>query len=370
MTAAVTEHRDTAAAPGFHRLRVADVERLCDDAVAVRFDVPDELRDEYRFRAGQYLTVRRGGSGDDAVEERRSYSICAPEGEAPRIGVRRVADGVFSTWLVDHLAPGDEVEVGPPQGRFTPPTDGSLGTHHVLVAAGSGITPVLSIAATVLAHPDTRVTLLYGNRRSDTVMFGEDLADLKDAYGPRLQLVHVLSREPTAAELFNGRLDADRLRTLLGALVPVGEVAHWWLCGPLGMVEAAGEVLAGFGVPRERVHRELFYVDEPPPEVHRPEDDVADDGEGATVTVVLNGRETVLTLPRSEPILDAAQKVRSDLPFACKGGVCGTCRAQVTAGEVRMRRNFALEPDEVDAGFVLTCQSLPVSDEVTVDYDG
>jgi ring-1,2-phenylacetyl-CoA epoxidase subunit PaaE len=357
--------RAASRAPGFHTLRVAGVERLCDDAVAVTFDVPDHLDDDYRFRAGQYLTLRLA---TDSGDERRSYSICAPEGAAPRIGVRRVDDGLFSTWLVDRLTAGDEIEVGPPQGRFTPEV--APGEHHVLVAAGSGITPVLSIAATVLApHPDTHVTLLYGNRRSDTVMFGEDLADLKDRYGPRLQLVHVLSREPTASDLVNGRLDADRLRTLIGALVPVGDVAHWWLCGPLGMVEAATEVIGEFDVPRQRVHRELFYVDEPPPEVHRAEDDVVDDAGGAAVTVVLNGRASVLTLPRTEPVLDAAQRVRADLPFACKGGVCGTCRAQVTAGEVRMRRNFALEPEEVDAGFVLTCQALPVSDEVTVDYD-
>ena len=365
MTAPATEERAAEAAPGFHILRVADVERLCDDAVAVRFDVPDHLGDDYAFRAGQYLTLRLATAEG---EERRSYSICAPEGAAPRIGVRRVDAGMFSTWLVDRLAAGDEIEVGPPQGRFSPEV--APGEHHVLVAAGSGITPVLSIAATVLAaHRDTEVTLLYGNRRSDTVMFGEDLADLKDRYGPRLQLVHVLSREPTAADLFNGRLDADRLRTLIGALVPVGDVAHWWLCGPLGMVEAATDVITGFDVERRRVHRELFYVDEPPPEVHRAEDDVVDDTGGATVTVVLNGRESVLTLPRTEPVLDAAQRARSDLPFACKGGVCGTCRAQVTHGEVRMRRNFALEPEEVEAGFVLTCQALPVSDDVTVDYD-
>ena len=367
MSAPTTE-RVAPRAAGFHTLRVADVERLTDDAVAVTFEVPDALGDDFAFRAGQYLTLRLV---TDAGEERRSYSICAPEGTAPRIGVRRVDTGLFSTWLVDRLTPGDEIEVGPPQGRFSPDlNDRAAGEHHVLVAAGSGITPVLSIAATVLAaHADTHVTLLYGNRRSDTVMFGEDLADLKDRYGPRLQLVHVLSREPTAVDLFNGRLDADRLRTLIGALVPVGEVAHWWLCGPLGMVEDAGEVLTGFGVPRAQVHRELFYVDEPPPEVHRSEDDVVDDGTGSAVTIVLNGRASVLTLPRTEPVLDAAQKVRSDLPFACKGGVCGTCRAHVSAGEVTMRRNFALEPEEVDAGFVLTCQALPVSDEVTVDYD-
>jgi ring-1,2-phenylacetyl-CoA epoxidase subunit PaaE len=227
---------------------------------------------------------------------------------------------------------------------------------------------VLSIAASVLAaHPDTRVTLLYGNRRTDTVMFTEELADLKNAHGPRLHLLHVLSREPMEAEIFTGRLDAAKLRVLLGALVDVADVDQWWLCGPLGMTEAAVEVLRGFGVERKRVHRELFYVDEPPPELHRP--DAVIEGETSEVTVVLNGRTTTLTLPRAESVLDAAQKVRGDLPFACKGGVCGTCRAKVTAGEVSMRRNFALEDEEVAAGFVLTCQSRPVSATVTVDYD-
>jgi ring-1,2-phenylacetyl-CoA epoxidase subunit PaaE len=350
---------------GFHRLSVASVERLCDDAVAVTFDVPDELAEHYAFRPGQYLTLRRT---DEAGDHRRSYSICAPAGERPRVGVRRVDTGMFSEWLVDRLEVGDEIEVGPPSGSFTP--DLQAGTHHGLVAAGSGITPVLSIAASVLAaHPDTRVTLLYGNRRTDTVMFTEELADLKNTYGPRLHLIHVLSREPTEAEIVNGRLDADRLRTLLSALVDTDDVDHWWLCGPLGMTEDARTVLTERGVEKNRIHRELFYVDEPPPEVHRAEDDVVDDGEGSDVTVVLNGRSTQLVLPRTEPVLDAAQKVRADLPFACKGGVCGTCRALVTSGEVTMRRNFALEDDEVDAGFVLTCQALPVSDKVTVDYD-
>jgi ring-1,2-phenylacetyl-CoA epoxidase subunit PaaE len=348
---------------GFHPLRVAGVERLCDDAVAVTFDVPDELREAFAFRPGQYLTLRLQ---HDGTEERRSYSICAPAGAAPRIGVRRVDTGLFSEWLVDRLEPGDRVEVAPPSGSFTPQID--PGSHHGLVAAGSGITPVLSIAASVLAaHPDTRVTLLYGNRRTDTVMFTEELADLKNAHGPRLHLVHVLSREPVEAEIFSGRLDADKLRTLLGALVDVGDVDHWWLCGPLGMTEAAVEVLTGFGVDRKRVHRELFYVDEPPPEPVRADEIV--EGETSEVTVVLNGRSTTLTLPRSESVLDAAQKVRGDLPFACKGGVCGTCRARVTDGEASMRRNFALEDDEVAAGFVLTCQTRPTSAAVTVDFD-
>ncbi len=353
----------TRASSGFHALRVADVERLCDDAVAVTFDVPADLQETYAFRPGQYLTLRLVRDGQ---EERRSYSICAPAGAPPRIGVRRVDTGMFSEWLVDRLAAGEEIEVAPPSGSFTPEI--APGSHHGLVAAGSGITPVLSIAASVLAaHPDTRVTLLYGNRRTDTVMFTEELADLKNAHGPRLHLLHVLSREPMEAEIFTGRLDADKLRTLLGALVDVDGVDHWWLCGPLGMTEDAVEVLRGFGVDRKRVHRELFYVDEPPPELHRADEVV--EGETSEVTVVLNGRSTTLTLPRAESVLDAAQRIRGDLPFACKGGVCGTCRARVTDGEVTMRRNFALEDEEVEAGFVLTCQTRPVSDAVTVDFD-
>jgi ring-1,2-phenylacetyl-CoA epoxidase subunit PaaE len=357
-TEVVTERRS-----GFHTLRVADVERLCEDAVAVTFDVPEDLRGTYTYRPGQYLTLRLFADGR---EERRSYSICAPAGALPKIGVRRVDTGLFSEWLVDRLTEGEEIEVAPPAGSFTPEL--SAGTHHGLIAAGSGITPVLSIAASLLAaHDDTRVTLLYGNRRTDTVMFTEEIADLKNAYGPRLHLLHVLSREPTEAEIFNGRLDADRLRTLLGALVDVEDVDDWWLCGPLGMTEDAVSVLTELGVDRKRVHRELFYVDEPPPELHRPEDPIT--GEGSEVTVVLNGRSTQLTLPRNVPLLDSAQKVRGDVPFACKGGVCGTCRAKVTDGEVTMRRNFALEDEEVDAGFVLTCQTLPVSEKVTVDFD-
>jgi ring-1,2-phenylacetyl-CoA epoxidase subunit PaaE len=367
MSAPTTEP-DTAAAAheGFHRLRVAAVERLTDDAVAVTFDVPDDLADDFAFRAGQYLTVRRGGRDGDAVEERRSYSICAPEGAAPRIGVRRVETGMFSEWLVDRLAAGDELEVGPPEGRFTP--DPQPGEHHTLIAAGSGITPVLSIAATVLAaHPDIHVTLLYGNRRTDTVMFAEDLADLKDRYRHRLQLAHVLSREPVEAEIFAGRLDREKLHTLLTSLVPTPQVDHWWLCGPLEMVTGARDLLAELGIGREKVHAELFYVDTPPPQPVRHED--APDDDGATATIVLHGRSVTATIPRDSFVLDAAQKVRSDLPFACKGGVCGTCRAKVTGGEVRMQRNFALETEEVEAGFVLTCQSVPVSDELTIDYD-
>ena len=226
---------------------------------------------------------------------------------------------------------------------------------------------MLSIASTVLTNPDARVTLLYGNRTSGSVMFAEELADLKNRYGPRLDLVHVLSREPRDVELFSGRLDADRLRRLIAALVPVPGVDHVWLCGPFGLIADAREVLAELDVPADRVHYELFYVDEPPPELHRA--DVVIEGDVSQVTVVLDGRTTTSAMAKDVSLLDGASATRNDLPFACKGGVCGTCRAHVVTGEVDMRRNYALDEDEVDRGFVLTCQTFPVGDDVTVDFD-
>lgn len=350
-------------AAAFTELTVAGVDRLCEDAVAVAFAVPPDLRATFAFRPGQSLTVRRTVDG---VEERRSYSICAPAGAAPRIGVREVAGGRISGWLVRDVRPGDVVEVLPPAGAFT--ADLGAPGRHVLIAAGSGITPVLSIAASVLADGASQVTLIYGNRRTDSVMFADELADLKDRYPARFELLHVLSREPREADVLSGRLDSERITRLVEALIPVADVGHWWLCGPFGMVEGTRAVLLAHGVDPARVHRELFYVEDvaPPPAQHS---DALPTGQTSEVTVVLDGRSTQLTLPRDMSILDAAQRVRADLPFACKGGVCGTCRARVTAGEVHMRRNFALEDDEVDAGFVLTCQSVPCSDAVTVDYD-
>ena len=349
--------------PQFHHLRVARVEPLTDDAVAVTFEVPEELTEEYRFQPGQALTLRRV---DGDRDERRSYSICSPVGAAPRVGVREVPGGFFSSWLVHQVRPGDEVEVLPPSGTFT--ADLSVPAQHVFVVAGSGITPALSLAASVLGDGESTVTVFYGNRRASTVMFADELADLKDRYGPRLQLVHVLSREPRDTELTSGRLDRARLKTLVEAFLDPAEVDHWWLCGPSGMVGDARALLTDLGVPTGKVHQELFYVDDVPPQPVRGDDEVVA-GPSSRVTVVLDGRTTTLALPRDEPVLDSAQKVRGDLPFACKGGVCGTCRARVTDGEVEMRRNYALEPEEVEAGYVLTCQSVPVSEAVTVDFD-
>jgi ring-1,2-phenylacetyl-CoA epoxidase subunit PaaE len=344
----------------FHPLTVAQVDPLTDDSAAVTFTVPDELRSTFAFRPGQSLTVRHG-------EERRSYSICAPAGRAPRIGVREVVGGAVSSWLVRDVRPGDVVEVQAPTGSFTP--DLASPGHHVLIAAGSGITPMISIAASVLAaSEDSTVTLFYGNRRSNTVMFADEVADLKDLHPDRMRLVHVLSREPQEVELFTGRLDADRLRALLPVLVDLPSVDHWWLCGPFGMVTDAIDVLTDLGVERSRVHRELFYVEDvPPDEVHHVEAPI---GDGTEVTLVLDGRTTTVTVPSGTPVLDGAQRVRPDLPFACKGGVCGTCRAKVVEGAVRMRRNYALEDAELAAGYVLTCQAIPTTNVVTVDFDG
>jgi ring-1,2-phenylacetyl-CoA epoxidase subunit PaaE len=343
----------------FHPLTVARIDPLTDDSAAVTFDVPDRLRDKFAFAPGQSLTIRRGA-------QRRSYSICSARGRPPRIGVREVAEGAVSGWLVHQVRPGDVIDVQPPSGSFTPDTD--VPGHHFMIAAGSGITPILSIAGSVLAANDkSSVTLLYGNRRADSVMFAEELADLKDSYPARLCLIHVLSREPQEVELFSGRLDPDKLRVLLPVTAQVAAVDHWWLCGPFAMVQGAIGVLTELGVPRHRIHRELFYVEDTPPPAATHADAPA--GPGAEVTVLLDGRASTATVPAGTPILDGVQRVRPDLPFACKGGVCGTCRARLVSGEVTMRRNYALEADEVDAGFVLTCQALPASDRITVDYD-
>lgn len=346
----------------FHPLTVASVEPLTEDSAAVTFEVPATLADQFAFIAGQSLTLRRMVDGR---EERRSYSICAPVGARPRIGVREIPDGLFSSWLVRSVRPGDQIEVQAPTGSFR--ADPGQGGRHLCIAAGSGITPMLSIASTVLTNPGARVTLLYGNRTTGSVMFAEELADLKNRYPQRLELVHVLSREPRDVELFSGRLDADRLRRLLTLLVPVASLDHVWLCGPFGLIADARQVLGELGVSPEKVHFELFYVDEPPPELHRV--DAVIEGETSAVTIVLDGRTTTAPMPKARSILDGAAATRNDLPFACKGGVCGTCRARVVEGEVDMRRNYALDDDEVERGFVLTCQTHPVSQAVTVDFD-
>lgn len=351
--------------PTFHPLRVARVRELTDDAVCLTFDVPDELRDAYRFVPGQHVTIRAPRIDD----ERRNYSICSPGGSGPlRVGVRLLPGGAFSTYAVERASPGDELEVMTPTGRFGTDVDPGRSRHYGAIAAGSGITPILSIIATALAvERASRVTLLFGNRTTSSIMFAEDLADLKDRYPDRFALVHVLSREPRDADLFTGRLSADRVGRLLDALVPVAGVDEWFVCGPPGMITDARMALLDRGVPADRVHRELFHTGAPPAPPVRPS---GESGTGSEVTIRLDGRSSTFRLASDgEPVLDATLRVRQDAPFACRGGVCGTCRAKLVDGEVRMDQCYALEEDERAAGFVLACQSHPVTDRVVLDFD-
>lgn len=354
----------------FHPLTVAAVQPLTDDAVAVTFTVPLSLRETFAFRPGQHLTVRRQADGE---EIRRSYSICSTPSLAAaagliRIGVREIADGAFSRYAVRQLRVGDVVEVLPPLGQFTTDLEEGRSRHYGAVVAGSGITPVLSLVASALeSEPGSRFTLIYANRRAGTVMFADELADLKDRYPRRLQLVHVLSREPRGSALLSGRLDADRLRSILDSpMVDASSVDEWFLCGPYALVLDAQAVLAGREVLASTVHMELFHVEgEPVPAPRADADAVAD----VTVTLILDGRESTLTMATTERVLDAALRVRTELPYACKGGVCSTCRARIVEGEVTMAHNYALEPDELEAGYVLTCQSSPTTTRLVVDYD-
>jgi ring-1,2-phenylacetyl-CoA epoxidase subunit PaaE len=349
-----------------HALRVSDIERLTDDSLAITFDVPDELREVFSFSPGQHIALVRPG-GDDV---RRSYSICSPAEGPLRVGVKRLPDGAFSTYAHDQLKPGDTLEVFPPSGRFTTAFDPARARHYVAIAAGSGITPVLSLISSALAiEPDSRCTVIYGNRTTSSIMFLEELEDLKDRYRERLHLIHVLSRESQEVELAAGRIDGPKLRRILETLVPPDSVDEWFLCGPLGMVLDARETLIDAGVRATTIHRELFHTDDaPPPAIEWPADAAPTDG--AAVEVVLDGRRTQLRVPENGPsILDAVLRERPDAPFACKGGVCGTCRCRLVEGRVWMDHAYALEDDELAAGLVLACQSHPVTDTVVLDFD-
>jgi ring-1,2-phenylacetyl-CoA epoxidase subunit PaaE len=350
----------------FHTLRVTAVDRLTDDSVALTLGVPPELREEYRHTAGQHLALRRAVDG---TEIRRTYSICspapAPGGDGPRtlrVGVRLVEGGAFSAYALKEIAVGDELEVMTPAGRFTLAPAPGL---YAAVVGGSGITPVLSIVSTLLARePRARFCLIRSDRTSASTMFLEEVADLKDRYPERLQLVTVLSREEQQAGLPSGRLDRDRLTGLLPALLPVAQVAGWFLCGPYGLVRGAERALRGLGVPRTRIHQEIFHVD-----ASAAAAPAAPAPAHSTVTARLDGRGGTWPVREGESLLEAVLRNRPDAPYACKGGVCGTCRAFLVAGEVRMDRNFALEPEETEAGYVLACQSHPATERVELDFD-
>jgi ring-1,2-phenylacetyl-CoA epoxidase subunit PaaE len=354
----------------FHHLTVDQVSPLTEDAVAISFAVPPELAAAYDFQAGQHLTIRHQVAG---AEVRRNYSICAPAGSGRlRVAVKRLPGGAFSGFATGELRAGDRLEVMTPTGRFTLRPDPAVARRVVAIAAGSGITPVISILTTLLEHePASRATLVYGNRDSASVMFLEELADLKDRYTDRFLLLHVLSRERGEVELRHGRLDAAKLGRLLDTLIPVAEVDEWYLCGPHQLVDGCRACLLDHGVTARQVHTELFHVAGEPVRARPPGRGAPAPERASEVTVVLDGRTSTFPLDREGgTILSAALAARPDAPYACTSGVCGTCRARLRHGSVRMDRNHALDPDEVADGYVLACQSHPTSDAVTLDFDG
>ncbi len=350
----------------FHPLTVTEVTPLTDDSVVVTFDVPSDLSPMFDFIPGQHVTIRREVDGEDV---RRSYSICAPAGSGKlRVGITRLPGGVFSTVATESLRAGEVVEVMPPVGEFTIYIDPSRQRRAVAIVAGSGITPALSLISSSLEHePRSSWTLLYGNRTANTVMFLDELEGLKDRFHPRFQLFHILSREGSDVPLLSGRIDAEKIRTIHDRLLGREEVDGWYLCGPYDLVMTARQTLHELGVPEDRIHDELFFAGPVDPSSLPPE---PPPGEGSVeLTVILDGRAVQTLMTAETSILDAALRVRTELPFSCKGGMCATCKGRVEEGEVRMDKNYALVDSEIESGWVLTCQAHPVSERVTVRYD-
>ncbi|NML16658.1 1,2-phenylacetyl-CoA epoxidase subunit PaaE [Azohydromonas caseinilytica] len=357
----------------FHPLRVRAVIPDTPEAVVVSFDVPPELREVFGFTQGQYLTLRKTIDGQDL---RRSYSICAgvDDGEL-RVGVRKVRGGVFSNWINTSLRPGDEISVMAPQGRFFVPIEPEAQRHHVGIAGGSGITPILSIMKTVLARePRSQFTLIYGNRSLQSTMFKEELEDLKNRYMSRLVLHHVFSDEPTDAPLNMGLMNRDKIGEFLRSVVPAASIDHVYICGPFQMNDEAEAALLAAGVSEERIHIERFGVAQAATPDAKADAVVHEaqpgDAESARIVIIRDGLRREIQFHKQQPsILDAASACGMEVPFSCTSGVCGTCRAKVVEGEVRMERNFALDKNEVAAGFILTCQAHPLTERVILSFD-
>jgi ring-1,2-phenylacetyl-CoA epoxidase subunit PaaE len=345
----------------FHALTVREVRRDTDDAVVVSFDVPGELTNSFRFGPGQYLTLRSAALGGDV---RRSYSICAAPGEALRVGIRHVPDGAFSGWLHTSLKAGDTLEAMEPQGRFGASV-GKPARHVLLVAGGSGITPILSILKTLLAaDASTQCTLLYGNRSAASTMFKEEIEDLKNRHLTRLSVHVVFSREVVDSPLNAGRIDGDKVATFLRL---AGRVDEAYVCGPHAMNDEVEAALQAAGLAHDQIHIERFGVPPSEPVQRGP---VVGEVSGARIVVVRDGITRELAFESGdESILAAAGRAGLDVPYSCRSGVCATCRAKVLEGQVSMTRNFALEADDIAAGFVLTCQAHPLSERVVVSYD-
>ncbi|MFM7769572.1 MAG: 1,2-phenylacetyl-CoA epoxidase subunit PaaE [Bacteroidota bacterium] len=354
--------------PTFHALLVSDVRKETDEAVSIAFSIPEELKEKYQFKAGQYLTLRASVNGEDI---RRSYSICSGEMEGElRVAIKKVYQGQFSTWANEEIKVGMEVQVMTPMGHFTPTVRGQK-RHYVLYAAGSGITPMLSIAKTMMkGEPESEVTLIYGNRHFHGIMFRDEIEDLKDEYLGRLRVFHVLSGEPNDISLFHGRIDDEKIEGFTKQFIPIDSVNEVFVCGPEPMIMAVKEFYKGKGLLDENIHFELFGTPGSNKTEMKEIKKVVNNEGLSDVTVIFDGNYTQFKMPKSgEMILDAAQKAGLDIPFSCKGGMCCTCRAHIREGAVDMKVNYALEPGEVESGFVLTCQSIPTSDRVVVDFD-
>ena len=352
----------------FHALRVAEILPETDEAMSIRFDVPPELADAFRFKAGQHLTLK----ADIGAEElRRNYSLCTAPGEgAIKVTVKRIAGGVFSNWVAESLRAGDMIDVMTPHGSFTTPFDPQAARRYVGIAGGSGITPIMSLIRTALSEePASRFTLFYGNRDSQSVIFLEALAELKDRHMGRLEIFHFLAEEEGEVELFNGMLDAARCGEAVDRLVvDPGSVDAWFICGPGPMMDAAEAVLVERGIAHERIHIERFTAGRPSAAIEAQIAALQEEAAGHMISVTLDGRTRKVEFDGSS-ILDSARAAGLSAPFACKAGVCATCRAKVTSGKVEMAAHYGLTDEEIADGYVLTCQSVPAGDGVAVDYD-
>jgi ring-1,2-phenylacetyl-CoA epoxidase subunit PaaE len=339
------------------------------DAIAVTFDVPAQLKDAFRYQQGQHLTLRAMIDGEDV---RRSYSICtAVQDERLRVAIKRVPGGAFSSWANDCIRPGVTIDVMPPEGRFNLPLAPETRRHYLAFAAGSGITPILSIIKTTLiAEPQSRFTLLYGNRASSSVIFRDELTDLKDQYLERLNLIYIMSREPQDVELFHGRITGDKCRELFRHWLRVEDIDAAFICGPEDMMHGVSAALQEAGMPKEAIRIELFAAGAAK-EPRKPRRAAALEARHQTeVVVIMDGNHASFTMDRDkESLLDAGLRAGLDMRYSCKGGVCSTCRCKVLEGQVDMDVNYALEDYEVARGFVLSCQSFPVTDKVVVDFD-
>jgi ring-1,2-phenylacetyl-CoA epoxidase subunit PaaE len=352
----------------FYPLNVAAVKHETRDAIAVTFDVPRELKETFAYQQGQHLTLRAMIGGEDV---RRSYSICsAVQDGTLRVAIKRTTGGLFSTWANEALKPGVTLEVMPPMGHFNVPLDPASERHYLAFAAGSGITPILSILkTTLLAEPKSRFTLFYGNRASSSVIFRDELTDLKDVFMERLNLVYVMSREQQDIELFNGRITRDKCQQFLQHWVRAEDFDVAFICGPEDMMHGVSAALQEAGMPKERIRIELFAASIPKHE-HKQRPVHVGERHLTEVTVIMDGSHTSFTMDKDkESVLDAGLRAGIDMRYSCKGGVCSTCRCKVLEGQVEMDVNYALEDYEVARGFVLSCQSFPVTDKVVVDFD-